>query len=171
VLIIAWPLKRSVIARLRAIATGAKVPPPGAELLASGHPEFCVPTQVEYFLPSEPDRLCVYGTAIRSARRDVTADRTVSFPTASVVGLQVETVTLELRVRVFSPGEDVEAVDAVTGQLCQAVATVVTGTSFFEQGTIGLTSIIQDPAVIAPNPEPSVISNVSLVFTAEVIVP
>ncbi len=171
-MIAAWALKRSVVARMRRLAAGGLAPWPGTEMLADGDPQFCVPVQVEYVLPAAPDRLCVYGTQVRAARRQLTAEPSGRYQGGQAYGMYVETVSLEFRIRCYQPGEDVEAVDAVTSRLCQAVtAAVVNGPVLFEHGSIVLANINQDPTALAPNPEPSVITNVSLLFVAEVIVP
>lgn len=168
--ILSWALKRSVISRMQRLASGELTPWAGTELFAAGHPEFTQPVQVSYFLPGEPDRLCVYGTSVRAARRQATAEGTAVLATGRTFGMYVETSTLELRVRCHSPGEDVEGVDAMTSRLAQAVTSaVMEGPQLFEMGTVNLTAINQDPTTIAPLPEPSVITNVSLVFTVEVI--
>jgi hypothetical protein len=168
--ILSWALKRAAISRMSNLASGNLSPWYGTELFATGHPEFTAPVQVAYFLPGEPDRLCVYGTSVRASRRQATAEGSGVYPTGQVNGLYVETSTLELRVRCSSPGEDVEAVDLITSQLCQAVASaMMDGPALFQSGTINLTAINQDPTTIAPLPEPNVITNVSLVFTVEAI--
>lgn len=158
--IVSWALKRSVFARMAKLSSGALAPWPGTELFAAGHPEFGAPVQVEYFLPAEPDRLCVYGTSVRASRRPLTEELKAA----------VETCTLEVRVRCYAPGEDVETVDRVTSDLCQAVVSALTeGEPFFRQGSMTLQTINQDPTMLAPHPEPSVITNVALTFIAEVV--
>jgi hypothetical protein len=165
-LIVAWPLKRSVIARLQSYASGVTPVPPGAELLASGDPAFSS-VQVSMVIPAEPDRLSVFGAPLRLSRLDRTAEVNQGFAPARVV---IESVVLELRCRVHQPGEDTEGVDRMLGNLVQAVAiAVLNGEPFFTQGSITLTSITQDPTAVAPNPEPSVTGFASLVFTADVV--
>jgi hypothetical protein len=163
-LIIAWPLKRSILARLRSHADGVTPPPPGAELLATGDAEFDGAVQVEHALPAEPSRLCVYGAPLRLARSARTAE--VGYGG----GALVEAATVELRVRVYAPGEDIEGVDRMLGDLVQAVAVaVVSGNRFFDQGAIDLTAVVQDPTAVAGSPEPSVTAYASMTFLAEVI--
>ncbi len=170
--IASWALKRSVIGRLRNLASGALTPYAGTDILAEGHPEFGGPVQIAYYLPAAPDRLCVYGTSMRAGRQPITGEGSGLYATGQAFGMSVETVSLELRVRCHSPGDDVEAVDAVSSRLCQAVASaVLDGPALFQQGTMILQTINQDPTILAPQPEPSVITNVSLLFTAGVVVP
>lgn len=169
---VAWPLKRSVFARLSAITTGDMVPPAGAELLATGDPAYST-VQVSYFLPAEPDRLCVFGTPLRGSRAPLTAETytpvTASVPIAAT-GATAETVQLEIRCRVYSPGEDTDGVDRMVGDLAQAVtAAVVGGPALFLQGSVALSTYTQELTAIVPSPEPSVTGAVSLLFTAVVV--
>jgi hypothetical protein len=157
-IILAWPLKRSAIARLQAIAAGTQPPPAGAELLVSAPPGH--PVQVEYVLPAEPDRICVFGTPLSSSRREGTAEQ---------AGFQIEMVRLEIRVRVYDPGEDLDQVDKTLGDMCTAVATAITSVPLAGMGRIFLSGVSQDPTAIAPSPEPSVTGNASLTFTAELV--
>lgn len=164
-LIAAWPLKRSIIARLAAHAAGTNPPPPGAELLATGDPAYSA-VQVGTMLPAEPDRLCVFGAPLRLSRSEMTAE-----VNRQGGGLVDETVIVEIRVRVFQPGEDVDGVDRMLGDLVQAVAVaVLNGAPFIGQGRIGLSSITQDPTAYVPNPEPSLTAYASMIFSADVVV-
>jgi len=171
-LIVAWPLKRSVIARLQGHADGTVLPPSGAELLATGDPSFST-VQVTDVIPAEPDRLAVFGAPLRLSRGNRTAE--INSGTSSSVpiapsGVVIESVILELRCRVYQPGEDSTAVDRMLGNLVQAVAVaVLNGSPFFSQGAMSLLSVTQDPTIVAPNPEPSVIGYASLVFAADVV--
>lgn len=171
-LMVAWPLKRSVLARLAGIAAGTTAPPAGAELIATGDSAFST-VQVSNFLPAEPDRMCVYGGPVRATRTALTAEvNTPVGPTVAIApgGAVLESVVLELRCRVFTPGEDIDTVDQLLGRLAQAVATaVVDGPAFFAQGAMSLTAYVQDLTAVAPNPEPSVTGMVSLAFTADVV--
>ena len=165
-LISAWPLKRSIIARLKAHADGTSPPPPGAELLATGDPGFSA-VQVSYALPAEPDRLAVFGAPIRLSRVDATAE--ANMPGGS--GIVTESDVIEIRVRVFTPGEDVETVDRMLGNLCQAVAVaILSGQPFLAQGHMTLASVTQDPTAYAPTPEPSLTAYASMIFAADVMV-
>jgi hypothetical protein len=164
--VMAWPLKRSAFARLAQIAAGERPAPLGAEALVSAPLR---PVQVELFLPAEPDRICVFGTPLSFSRREFTGESgRGTLPGLMAVG-QVESVRLEVRVRVYEPGEDFESVDRTVGDVCSAVASAVLSEPLFEQGRIYLSGGSQDPTAMAPAPEPSVTGNALIVFTAEVI--
>lgn len=162
----AWPLKRSAFARLAAIAAGGQAPPIGAELLVSTTAR---PVQVSAYLPAEPDRICVFGTPLSASRREFTGESGRGAWNNIVATGQIETVRLEVRVRVYEPGEDFDSVDKTLGDMCSAVASAILGSPLFEQGRIYLSGVTQDPTALAPVPEPSVTGNASLTFTAEVI--
>lgn len=154
--ILAWPIKRLALARLRSIADGDIVAPIGTELLVSTASR---PVEIAHFEPAEmPERICVYGMPIRSAVREVTAES----PT-----VLTQTPTLELRVRMFQPGEDREGVDQALGDLCSAVASALVDAPLWPTGRLWLSSYAQDAQDLAPNPEPSVTATAALVFTAE----
>jgi hypothetical protein len=169
--IIAWPLKRSALARLAAFADGTKPIPHGLEvLLAPLVSTSDVPVEVSYAIPDEPDRVCVYGTPLRASRAERTAEAGGGYATNS--GMQAvvaETVTLELRARVYEPGDNIEGVDRLLGDVCQAVATALTYERLFAQGAMALTSVTQDPTAVSPSPDPYVIGNALLTFTAQVV--
>jgi hypothetical protein len=162
----AWPLKRSAFARLGLIANGTQAPVSGAELLVSSTAR---PVQVSPFLPAEPDRICVFGTPLSASRREASGESPRYFGGVMVSAVQVEVVRLEVRVRVYEPGEDVEGVDRTLGDMCSAVATALLSQPLMDQGRLYLSGITQDPTALAPAPEPSVTGNASLVFTAEVV--
>ena len=156
--IMAFPLKRSMIARLSGISDGS-IPLPSPT---------CAPlvgVQVGTVLPADTDRIVVYGTPVRSTRRQITAENTNA----------TESVTVEIRVRVFQPGEqdeDVGDVDLLTGQLVQAIASAVMDGDpivYPGMGNINLAAITQWPTAIAPYPEPSATGLASLFFTADLV--
>jgi hypothetical protein len=165
-IIMAWPLKRSAIARIKSIAAGTQSPPMGAELLVSTPDR---PIQVEHYLPAEPDPICVFGTPLSFSRREITGESGRGAWSNIVSTGQIETIPFEIRVRVYEPGEDVEVVDRTLGDTLSAVATAILATPLFEQGRIYLSGGRQDPTALAPSPEPSVTANAVLIFTAEVI--
>lgn len=156
-ILMAWPLKRSAIARLKAYADGTYPAPPNITPL--------VGVQVGFVLPANPDRVCVYGTPVNSTRRYATEER----------GLSVESVRMEIRVRVYQPGEadeDIGDVDTLTGQLCQAVASaLIDYEPVVDQtmGTMTVAQVIQWPTAVTPFPEPSVTGLASVLFQADVI--
>jgi hypothetical protein len=165
--VMAWPLKRSAFARLAKISNGTKPCPPGAEALVSVPPDR--PVEVALYLPAEPDRICVFGTPLSFSRREITGESAQgSMPGLVSVG-QVEMIRLEVRVRVYEPGEDFESVDRTLGDVCSAVVTAILSEPLVGQGRLYLSGGTQDPTALAPSPEPSVTGNALLVFTAEVI--
>lgn len=164
--VMAWPLKRSAFAYLEKIAGGDTPPPPGAELLVSTADR---PVQVARYLPGEPDRICVFGTPLSASRREFTGESATGSWANIVAAGQVESVRLEIRVRVYEPGEDFDSVDKTLGDTCSAVASAILAAPLLAQGRIYLSGVSQDPTALAPSPEPSVTGNASIVFTAEVI--
>jgi hypothetical protein len=163
----AWPIKRAIFARLRNISTGDAPVWPGTEPLVSVGDTH--PVQVELFLPAEPDRITVYGTPLSFSRRVISGDsRQANFP-QSIATVQTETDRIEVRVRVYEPGEDVDNVDRTLGDMLSAVATAVLSDNFGDRVSVTLTGGTQDPTTMAPNPDPYVIGNASLTFTAEAV--
>ncbi len=155
--IMSWPLKRVAIARLRGIADGTLPPLPNTTALVSTDAR---PVDVLYFLTAEPARACVYGMPVRSAAREITAE----YPTEIT-----QTFTLELRARIFDPGEDREGVDTALGNLCDAVvaALLYAPTPLWASGRVWLTSVVAAPQDVAGLPEPSVTAEASMLFSAE----
>lgn len=160
----AWPLKRSAFALLAKVAAGTTPPPNGAEALVSTTDR---PVEVSLFLPAEPDRICVYGTPLSFSRREGSGESA----RPGFASVQFEIVRLEVRVRVYEPGEDFESVDKTVGDMCSAVASAILGTRLIAEngGRIYLSGGTQDPTAMAPNPEPSVTGNALVVFTAELV--
>jgi hypothetical protein len=154
----AWPVKRAMVARLKAVVTGSIVVPGTTALVSPGGGRT---VQVAHVIPAEPDPVCVYGTAIQLTRHPATAEHG---------GVAQERCPLEVRIRVTEPGEDVEAADQLAGDLVNAVATAVLaeprlcGTT----GSLTLLSVSQDPIARAPSPEPEVRVNVGVTFLLEV---
>jgi hypothetical protein len=155
--VLAWPLKRSAIARLQMYADQT-IPAPDALLPLVG-------VQVSPIFPANPDRVVVYGTPIISNRVLSTAEHTTS----------TEQVLLELVCRVFQPGDaDVDAIDVdrTLGYLVEAVAAALLD---FEPivdrqfGTISLSRVQQALTAVVSNPEPSVTASASIMFTADMV--
>lgn len=165
----AWPVKRAMFARLRNIASGDAAPYPGSELLVADGDTH--PVQVELFLPANPDRVCVFGTPVSFSRRELTGESNQGGLAQAIATVQDEQVRIEVRIRVYEPGDDFDSVDRMLGDMCSAVATAVLAEAFTENGRIRLylAGGTQDPTAMAPPPEPSVIGNASLTFIAEVI--
>lgn len=168
----AWPVKRAIFARLAAISDGSKPAYPGTELLVADGDDN--PVQVSLFLPAEPDRICIFGTSVSFSRRVIGGDGRPGDLTQGIAVLQDEIARIEVRVRVYEPGEDFESVDRKLGDLCSAVASAVLAERFgSNQGpqiTVSLTGGSQDPTAMAGSPEPSVTGNASLTFSAEVVI-
>lgn len=155
--IIAWPLKRLAVARLKAIADGTEPPPTGAELLLSTAAR---PVEVAFSLPSEPERVSVYGIPLRSAFDELTAESPSTFGEVALIGF---------RVRVFEPGEDEMSVDQQLGDMCTAVVTALLTVPLAATIRVWLTAMQQDPTVLTPGPEPSVAGAASLIFSAQAV--
>lgn len=167
-IILGWPLKRSVFARLTAISDGSRSPYPGSELLVADGESW--PVQVATALPAEPDRVCIFGGPLSGSRREITGESAQGQGLAQAVAVgEAEQIRLEIRVRVYQPGEDFDDVDRQLGDVMSAVHTAVTAEPFFDQGRIYLSGYSQDPTAIRGAPEPSVIGNAVLVYLAEVI--
>lgn len=157
VALLAWPIKRLALATLAEVADGSTPPPSGAAPLVA---TVARPVQVAHFLPTNPERVCVYGTPIRATARELTAED------PSVTG---QTALIEIRVRIYEPGEDIEGVDQALGEMCTAVASVLLSAPLFPAGRIWLSAMAQEPQEFTPNPEPSVTGVASLVFSAEAL--
>lgn len=140
--LLTWAAKRTIIARLQAVQA----------LAESGDP--LADAQIVYALPDEPDRVCVYGGRARSTRRQVSAERNA---------LHEEIVVVEVRVRVFEPGDDQQSTEAVAEAVAQRVSQVVAGIE--AMGTVGVTATDQDPTVVSPDPDPYVVVNLVLSVT------
>jgi|SRR3954447_15681105 hypothetical protein len=156
-IILAWPIKRLAIARLQSYAYGGEPPPPGAEGLVSTRDR---PVQVEPMAPPEPDRIAIYGGPLRSQFDEMTAESP---------DMLVETTTVEIKVRVFDPGDDVAGLDQLCGDTCQAVVTGLIWKPLDPHVRLWLAQMRQDPGSYMPTPEPSVVLSASLFFTAQVV--
>ncbi len=163
----AWPVKRAVFARLEKISSGEKPPYPGSELLVADGDDHAV--QVALFLPAEPDRICIYGTPLSFSRRIISGDGRQGDVPQSIAVVQTEQSRIEVRVRVYEPGEDFDSVDRMLGDVCSAVATAVLAEDFGQRITVSLVGGIQDPTAMYPGPEPTVIGNAALTFTVEAV--
>lgn len=155
--ILAWPMRRLAVARLRSYADGSVTPPAGAELLVSTPGR---PVQVEMSEPAEPERIVVYPAPLRSVFREVTAEA----PT-----YLAETAGIDLRVRIYAPGEDEADVDQALGDVCDAVATALMAEPLGGQTRLWLATVSQDAPVRAGAPEPGVTYSAVLSFRAEAV--
>jgi hypothetical protein len=164
--VMSWPLKRSAFGRLARISAGMDPPPYGAELLVSTADR---PVEVSLFLPAEPERICVFGTPLSFSRREASGESAQWAGNTIISGIEVETVRLEVRVRVYEPGEDFDSVDRTLGDMCSAVVSALKSAPLADRTNLYLSGGSQDPTAMAPAPEPSVTGNAVLVFTGEVI--
>lgn len=110
-------------------------------------------------LTGEPGRKTVFGGRTTWVQRDVLAERNVAFE---------QTITFEVRVRVVVPGGDVDAADREAERIVSAITAGVLAEPDLcaGRGRIVPTSGDADPVVATPDPEPQVIVNVGVVFTA-----
>lgn len=157
VLVAAWPIKRLALARLAGIADGSLVPPDGSTALVATPSR---PVQVSHFQPTNPERISVYGMPLRATARELTAED------PSMTG---QIAFIEIRVRVFDPGEDQIGVDQQLGDMLSAVATALLEEPVFEAGRLWLSATSQEAQDLSPNPDPSVTGVASLVFAAEAV--
>jgi hypothetical protein len=155
--ILGWPLKRVAIARLQSYANGSTPPPAGAELLVSSPDR---PVQVEHMAPAEPDRISIYGGPLRATFREITGERP---------DMVAETSQVEIKVRVYEPGDDVTGIDILLGDMCQAVTTALLLPPLAPQVRVWLASMVQDGGSYLPTPEPSMVASASLFFTGEAV--
>jgi hypothetical protein len=158
--ILAFALKRSVMARLQQINRLTIPAPAGTEALTGDG------VQVNPILPANPDRICVYGTPVRSTREYSTAERVTV----------TEQVTCEIRVRVYRPGQDddddVSDIDLALGQQINAVAVaILDGNPIVlpSMGALNLSEVLQWPTALSSTPEPAVMGLASIIFTAELV--
>lgn len=146
VTILAGPLKRSIMARI-------------ASLDLADPTDLGDEVEVTAALVGEPMRKSVFGGRTTWVQRDVLAERNVAFE---------QVITFEVRVRVAVPGGDVDAAD----REAERIVSLITAGVLAEpdlcggRGRIVPTSGDADPVVALPDPEPQVIVNVGVVFTA-----
>lgn len=152
-----WPLKRSILARLGAVADGTLPCPTGASAL--------VGAEVSGGLPADPDRTCVFTGPAQSLREYTTAEKVTTR----------EIVSLEIRARVYVPGvddSDLADLDQSLGSLCQAVAVTLLDVDPILQtlgmGTMTLAQIVELPMELFATPEPAAIAQAQMLFRAEV---
>jgi hypothetical protein len=137
-----WALKRSVINRIKDTAAAA----------IAGEALYGV--VVEYALPPNPERVCVYGSRARSTRTQVSAEHGVLFR---------EDTLIDIRVRVQELGGDIADTEMVAEGICQAIAVAVTAEPRLTPGgSVAVTATDQDPTIISPDPDPYVTVNVVL---------
>jgi hypothetical protein len=148
--LLAWAAKRAVIARIQSWADQAATTDPlhGA--------------QVSYILPPDIERVCIYGGQVRSVRTQVTGEHAVLFR---------EDVTVEVRIRVFESGGDVQDTEQVAEGIAQRICTAVSAEPRITVGSVAVAAMEEDPPALAGDPEPSVAVNVLLVVGLSMITP
>lgn len=142
--ILAGPMKRSIMARIASLDLGDY---PGDEV------------EVSATLPPEPARKAVFGGRTTWLQRDVLAERNIAFE---------QVVTFEVRVRVVEPGDDADGAEKEAERIVSLITTGVLAEPDLTggRGRIVPTSGDNDPIVVTPSPDPNVIVNIGLVFTA-----
>jgi len=142
--ILAGPLKRSIMARIASLDLADY---PGDEI------------EVSAVLPPEPMRKTVFGGRTTWIQREVLAERYVAFE---------QTLTFEVRVRVVEPGDDADAAELEAERIVSLITSGVLAEPDLTggRGRIVPTSGDSDPIVVTPAPDPQVIVNVGLTFTA-----
>jgi hypothetical protein len=148
--LMAWAAKRAIIARIEA----------WAEVADSDDPLYGI--QIAYALPAEPERVCVYGSRVRSTRTQATGEHATLFR---------EDITVEVRVRVFEVGGDPEDTERTAEGIAQRIAAAVSAEPRIVIGSVAVTSTDADPTVLSGDPEPSVAVNIVLTVTLSILTP
>ncbi len=115
--------------------------------------------QVDMVLRAEPERKAVFGGRATWTQTDVLAERNAAYQ---------QVISFEVRVRVAEPGDDADHADREAERIVSAIVRGVAADPDLTggQGRIVATSGDSDPVVLAPSPEPQVIVNLGVVFTA-----
>ncbi len=149
--LITWMAKRVIAARIAERAASAAE----GDALAG--------VQVEYALPANPDRVCVYLGRARSSRALAAAEHNV---------LYREDVLVDVRIRVSQPGGDIEEVEGLVEDIANRVADVVSEEPRLAPGgSVAVTVIDQDPTIVSPDPDSSVTVNAVLTVTLSMTLP
>ena len=141
--LLAWAAKRAVIARIAAWADTSFAQP--------SDPLYGV--QVTYALPADIERVCVYGGQVRSVRAQASGEHAALFR---------EDVTVEVRVRVFEAGGDVQDTEQIAEGVCQRIAVAVSAEPRISTGSVAVASMESDPPALTGDPDPGVAVNVLL---------
>lgn len=149
-------LKRVALARLLAVQSG--------DTVISGTDALLAPdVQIAPIMPADPDRVAIYFAPIRSTRVQRTAENNVV----------TESIPIEIRVRVYSPGEDDEdaaAVELTLDAVCNAVArALLDGEPLAAMGNLNIVNVNQWPTAITPVPEPSITGLASVYLQADLV--
>lgn len=144
--ILAGPFKRSIISRIQSLDLADPADPTDEVMV--------VPA-----LTGEPGLKTVFGGRTTWVQRDVLAERNVAFE---------QTITFEVRVRVVAPGGEVDDAEREAERILSAVTSGVLANPDLTggRGRLVPSSGDADPVVATPDPDPQVIVNVGVVFTA-----
>jgi hypothetical protein len=142
--LLAWAAKRAVIARITAWADTSFAQPTD--------PLYGV--QVAYTLIPDLERVCVYGGQVRSVRAQASGEHAVLFR---------EDVTVEVRIRVYEAGGDVQETEQVAEGIAQRIAAAVSAEPRISTGSVAVVSMESDPPALIGDPESGVTVNVLLV--------
>jgi len=148
--LLAWAAKRAVIARIQA----------WSDLATAGDPLYGV--QISYTLPPDIERVCIYGGQVRSIRNPATAEHGNLFR---------EDVTVEVRVRVYEAGGDVQDTEQVAEGVCQRISAAVSAEPRITVGSVAVAAMESDPPALTGDPEPGVAVNVLLTVALSMITP
>jgi hypothetical protein len=153
--VLLFMFKRVALARLQAVQAGTVLIDGTDALLASD-------VQISPIMPADPDRIAVYFAPVRSVRRQTTAENVTA----------VESVTLEIRCRVYSPGEDDEdasTVETALDDVVNAVACALMDGQPLGMGNVNVSNIIQWPTAVQAVPEPGITGTASVILTADLM--
>lgn len=145
-----WAAKRAVIARLQS----------WADVSAPTDPLYAL--QISYLLPPDVERVCVYGGRVRSSRTQATGEHAVMFR---------EDVTVEVRIRVFAPGDDVQETERLAEGIAQRIAAAVSAEPRISTGSVAVSAVDSDPTVMIADPEPGIVVNVGLTVSLSMNTP
>lgn len=140
------PLKRSIIARIATLGLAD----PG---------DLGDTVQVSTAMQPNPERKAVFVSRTSWGQRDVLAERYVAYE---------QTIVVEVRVRVMQPGGDMDATEREAERIVSLIVAGVCADPDLTggRGRIVATSGDADPVVLSPSPDPYVVVNLGLVFTA-----
>lgn len=116
--------------------------------------------QVAYAEPGDMLRLSVYGGGLRFTQSDAVAEAGV---------MTLETVTLDVWIRCYQPGDDVRAADMAVETLAEAIITDLSANPFLVDplSVTGATLGDAGQPLVSPGPEPAVTSLLLLQVSCE----
>jgi hypothetical protein len=147
--------KRVALARLQAVQAGTVLIDGTAALLEDD-------VQIAPIMPADPDRVAVYFAPVRSTRRQTTAENVTA----------VESVILEIRCRVYSPGEDDDdatAVETTLDAVINAVACALMDGQPLGIGNVNISNVTQWPTAVQATPEPGMTGTASIIVSADLV--